>query len=240
VWLSPTHPTAGASGAIFGLMGALVVYGFRRGGTLGQALRRQMITWGLIGIALGFVMPVNNVAHIVGGTSGALIAALLGLRERDRAGEGILVRVLATVLLVMFTASWGLAAIEGARYRTVEDFERKHHLGEHVPQALRVSLRITGQMVQSRGAISGGDVARYEWVEALEETATTLQAWQERHAAPGLTIERATVAKDLGQLAKQLRDRESAQVLENSAAALLTVLDQLLTYVSDHPASQWS
>jgi len=37
--------TAGASGAIFGLIGLMAVYGYRLGGSFGRALMRQMLIW---------------------------------------------------------------------------------------------------------------------------------------------------------------------------------------------------
>jgi len=81
--------TLGASGAIFGLLGAMVAYGKRRGGTFGGMVLRQ---WGLLAVLLfvsGFQMQsVNNVAH-AGGFVGGLAAGLaLALSER-RAETGV-------------------------------------------------------------------------------------------------------------------------------------------------------
>src|SRR5262249_30726644 len=49
--------TIGASGAVFGLLGALVRYGRSRGGTFGVAVLRQYGQWALVLFALGFLMP---------------------------------------------------------------------------------------------------------------------------------------------------------------------------------------
>src|SRR5262245_34760666 len=46
--------TAGASGAIFGLIGLLAAYGYRQGGSFGRDLMRQMLIWAGIGIVFGF------------------------------------------------------------------------------------------------------------------------------------------------------------------------------------------
>src|SRR5262245_64126442 len=92
--------SVGASGAIFGLLGALVSYGRTRGGAFGVAIMRQYGHWALILFVLGFLMPgVNNMAHAGGFVGGYLAGALLGSRERrpERPGEDIV----ATVVIVL-------------------------------------------------------------------------------------------------------------------------------------------
>lgn len=75
--------TIGASGAIFGLLGAMVCYGKRRGGTFGVAILRQYGQWALVLFVLGFLMAgVNNFAHAGGFAGGYLAAAGLGSSDR--------------------------------------------------------------------------------------------------------------------------------------------------------------
>lgn len=69
--------TAGASGAIFGLIGLMAVYGYRLGGSLGRDLMRQMLIWGGIGVMFGFFIGANNVAHIGGFVAGAALGFVL-------------------------------------------------------------------------------------------------------------------------------------------------------------------
>lgn len=69
--------TAGASGAIFGLIGLMAVYGYRQGGIFGRALMRQMLIWGGIGIMFGFFIGANNVAHLGGFVAGAVLGFAL-------------------------------------------------------------------------------------------------------------------------------------------------------------------
>ena len=65
---------AGASGAIFGLIGLMAVYGYRLGGTYGNAIMKQMLIWGGIGFLFGFMMPnINNVAHASGFIAGVCL-----------------------------------------------------------------------------------------------------------------------------------------------------------------------
>jgi len=58
----------GASGALCGLIAAGAVYGWRRGGALGQMLARRMVFWAVIILAYGFFLAsaVDNAGHIGG------------------------------------------------------------------------------------------------------------------------------------------------------------------------------
>lgn len=69
--------TAGASGAIFGLIGLMAVYGYKLGGSLGRGLMRQMLIWAGIGIVFGFFIGANNVAHVGGFVAGAALGFVL-------------------------------------------------------------------------------------------------------------------------------------------------------------------
>jgi rhomboid protease GluP len=84
--------SVGASGAIFGLLGALVFYGRSRGGTFGAAVMRHYGHWALILFVLGFLMPgVNNLAHAGGFVGGFLAGVALGHgdRHRERPIDGV-------------------------------------------------------------------------------------------------------------------------------------------------------
>jgi membrane associated rhomboid family serine protease len=81
--------TIGASGSIFGLLGAIVAFGQKRGGTFGMMVLRQYGQWALILFIFGFFMPgVNNVAHAGGFVGGFLMGLALALAER-RAERGV-------------------------------------------------------------------------------------------------------------------------------------------------------
>lgn len=71
--------TVGASGAVFGLLGAMVHFGRSRGGVYGVAIFRQYWQWALVLFVMGFLMPgVNNAGHAGGFIGGYLAALLLG------------------------------------------------------------------------------------------------------------------------------------------------------------------
>ncbi len=74
--------TIGASGAIFGLLGAVIFYGRHRGGAFGTHIYRQTIQWVVILFLLGFMMDVvNNFAHAGGFVAGYVAAMLLKYQE---------------------------------------------------------------------------------------------------------------------------------------------------------------
>src|SRR5438094_7927281 len=79
--------TIGASGSIFGLLGAMVAYGRQRGGVFGSMVLRQYGQWALVLFVFGFLMAgVNNLAHAGGFAGGLGCALLLAPIERRRAG----------------------------------------------------------------------------------------------------------------------------------------------------------
>ncbi len=85
-----TLVAVGASGAIFGLIGVVGVFGYRRGGAYGRAVTRIAVQWAIFGLAFGFLGPlfglfgrIDNTAHI-GGLVGGAVLAFLVPPERER------------------------------------------------------------------------------------------------------------------------------------------------------------
>jgi len=106
--------TVGASGAIFGLLGALVAYGRSRGGVFGVAVFRQYGQWALLMFIFGFFMAgVNNWGHAGGFVGGYLSALVLGSTERRR--ENGLDRVAALAALAVTAIAFLLAIWTGFR-----------------------------------------------------------------------------------------------------------------------------
>lgn len=74
--------TIGASGSIFGLLGALVYYGRKRGGTFGTAIYKQTAQWAIVLFIFGFLFPnIDNFAHAGGFIGGFLAAVIFGFNE---------------------------------------------------------------------------------------------------------------------------------------------------------------
>jgi len=77
--------TIGASGAICGLIGALLYYGRSRGGVYGAMVFREVSGWVFGLVLFGFIMPgINNWAHGGGIVGGAILGLLLGYEERNK------------------------------------------------------------------------------------------------------------------------------------------------------------
>jgi rhomboid protease GluP len=93
------HPVIGASGAVFGLIGAIIAFGRKRGGLWGRQVVRQLGMWAAILIAMGFIFPgISNTGHIGGFVSGYLIGQIIPLQGSIAAnrfykflGTGILI-----------------------------------------------------------------------------------------------------------------------------------------------------
>jgi rhomboid protease GluP len=105
------HPfTIGASGSIFGLLGAMVAFGQKRGGTFGAMVLRQYGQWALLLFVLGFLMPgVNNVAHaggFVGGFAAGLVLALAEHRAETGFDQLLAAGCIGLTLLGFALAIW--------------------------------------------------------------------------------------------------------------------------------------
>ena len=80
----------GASGAIFGLFGALLYFGYHYRIYLGTVIKSQIIPLILFNLALGFVLNgIANSAHIGGLVGGLLITMALGVKYKSSKSEKI-------------------------------------------------------------------------------------------------------------------------------------------------------
>jgi rhomboid protease GluP len=99
-FLTGTAFTVGASGAIFGLLGALIYYGRSRGGVFKEIIYPQILTWAVVLFLFGFVYPsIDNFAHLGGFVGGYLSGNLLGYDERQ--AEKSRHKTLAAIAIVL-------------------------------------------------------------------------------------------------------------------------------------------
>lgn len=96
--------TAGASGAIFGLMGALLYFGYRYKGYIGNRIIGSVISVILLNLFIGFTSAgISNIAHIGGLIGGLAISFMLGVDNEDKKStkiSGIIIFTVITAFLV--------------------------------------------------------------------------------------------------------------------------------------------
>ena len=94
----------GASGAIFGLMGSMLYFGYHYRVYLGNVLKSQLIPLIIINLVLGMITPgVDNFAHIGGLIGGILITISLGVKYKSTTFEkvnGWIVTALFTIFMI--------------------------------------------------------------------------------------------------------------------------------------------
>ena len=82
--------SVGASGAIFGLMGALLYFGYYYRVYLGNVLKSQIIPLIVINLIIGFVAPdIDNFGHIGGLIGGILATYAVGIKYKTGSFEKI-------------------------------------------------------------------------------------------------------------------------------------------------------
>ncbi len=92
--------SAGASGAIFGLLGSILYFGFNYRGQIGNSIINQIIPIVILNLIIGFTTPgIGNAAHIGGLIGGYLISMALGFDDGNKNSKvnGI---IISTILLI--------------------------------------------------------------------------------------------------------------------------------------------
>lgn len=93
--------SVGASGAIFGLLGSLLYFGYHYRLYLGDVLRSQIIPLIIANLALGFILPgVDNAAHIGGLIGGYLATMALGVKGKSKKQD----MINGTIVLIIYLA----------------------------------------------------------------------------------------------------------------------------------------
>ena len=94
----------GASGAIFGLMGALCYFGYHYRVYFGNVVKSQLIPLIIFNLVLGFSLSgVDNFAHIGGLIGGVLISICVGLKDKSSNFEKINGLIVSGIFLAFIT-----------------------------------------------------------------------------------------------------------------------------------------
>ena len=75
---------AGASGALFGLIGFAIGYFHRLGGPRGKEIKSFMMRWAVYGFIYGLLLHADNLAHAGGFVTGLAIGYLMEQREDQK------------------------------------------------------------------------------------------------------------------------------------------------------------
>ena len=94
----------GASGAIFGLMGSLLYFGYHYRVYLGNVLKSQIIPLIIFNLALGFILAgIDNFAHIGGLIGGCMITMALGVKDKSTTFEKVNGWIITLIFIAFIT-----------------------------------------------------------------------------------------------------------------------------------------
>lgn len=102
----------GASGAIFGLLGSLLYFGYHYRVYLGQVMQSQILPIILLNLAIGFIIPnIDNFAHIGGLVGGLTVTMAVGIAHKSSTQEKIngyiiTIAIVAFLLYLMMQQSF--------------------------------------------------------------------------------------------------------------------------------------
>jgi rhomboid protease GluP len=198
--------TAGASGALFGLIGLMAVYGYRLGGTYGRALMRSMLIWAAFGFVIGLGPGINNIAHGGGFVAGGALGFLI---PPESSTSHAAARLWNVVMILCVLAVAGSFAIAGSNYnaaeaiaadaRNVVDLSERMRYGEQVrvdaermpgkdPQQTADALRSAARDIMSIPHIDDrSDQIKQQYADQLTRRADVLEASAKNKTAPPAT-----------------------------------------------------
>lgn len=94
--------SAGASGSIFGLMGALLYFAINQRTYMAEALKRDILPVIIINLLFGFLLSgVNVYAHVGGLIGGILISTALGIKYKSSSFEKINGTIASVILVIV-------------------------------------------------------------------------------------------------------------------------------------------
>ena len=94
----------GASGAIFGLMGALLYFGYHYRVYLGSVIKSQIIPLIIVNLAIGFIFSgIDNFAHIGGLIGGTMITMALGVKDKSTTFEKVNGWIITLIFVAFIT-----------------------------------------------------------------------------------------------------------------------------------------
>jgi len=223
----PNIPSAGASGALFGLFGVLFVFGYKYRHELPPALRRAFGAGVLpviaINLFIGATVPfIDNSAHIGGLIAGGALALLLPYVApgKEEFSSGGLILIASCVLIVGYSFTqayrYGHGQMFGSRASIQTFLEAVNGADKAMADGIRAAQEPPDSS-QRKSAIAelGQAVSKLDTAKGPDDRADVLRADFSRLAkrqqellrnADASTAEIAANAKDFEVLGKQLAE----------------------------------
>lgn len=167
--------SVGASGALFGLIGVLFVFGIKFRHELPEGFKRAfgtgMLPTILLNIFIGYMIPViDNAAHMGGLVAGSLFALVVGYkRPGERAGVAVFWHILQIAALALVVVSFVMVARHFKDYDSPAAQAALRELApSNDPASVRAYLNALGAGEMAFvSAFNDGDVSGIE--KALEQ-----------------------------------------------------------------------
>ena len=208
-------PSAGASGALFGLVGVLFVFGLKYRHELPEGLKRAfgtgMLPTILINLFIGYVARgfIDNAAHLGGLVSGMALALVVGYKRPGARGSvAVAWHALQVACLALVVAAFVMVALhfDAPPPRLSNLSERVRSIGGRPPVAPFVEAINAGQNALDRFG-KGDAAALAPAVEQLDKTPSlSRQADALRDDLKALVTRARDIADD-----KTLKPREREQ-----------------------------
>ncbi|HYX41775.1 MAG TPA: rhomboid family intramembrane serine protease, partial [Pyrinomonadaceae bacterium] len=228
-------PSAGASGALFGLVGVLFVFGIKFRHELPEGFKRAfgtgMLPTILINLFIGFSIPmIDNSAHLGGFLAGCVLALFVGYRRPDERGAVTNIwRVLQIAALVLVIVSFGEVA---------------RRLGDARPKFNHPAARLINaggpDLPAYINAVNAGQEAFPKVIKQADTNAAE-QAIARLDSVPPFNEHADALREQLKQLLARARDYAKLPDKERRTAKAQTQLLQLIKDYSDWEArfDQW-
>ncbi|HPF83392.1 MAG TPA: rhomboid family intramembrane serine protease [Bacilli bacterium] len=100
IMFNPSTVSIGASGAIFGIMGSLVYFGYYYRTYLDGIMKSQIIPMVLLNLILGFLVPgIDGFAHLGGLIGGVIISSAVGIKYKSKLSDIINGIIIALIFM---------------------------------------------------------------------------------------------------------------------------------------------
>lgn len=201
----------GASGALFGLIGLLAVYGYRLGGAFGRALMRQMLIWAAIGVMIGFAIRANNVAHISGFMAGGALGFMVAAESPRTARAAFWWNMGAVASAALITVSFLMVALNYGTVQRANDVtklinrtrasarlleESFNGTGTERRPKLAADLRLAAGEIERIPSIdSTSDEIKRGWVALLKRRASSVEDVPSSTPIPSASADTAEMAR---------------------------------------------